>query len=92
MLSFFIFFFNLLLSGTYILAFSTGIIAPAILLFTVKLLADLFVFYSGSKIVPVKQLFWMIPFLELAYPFYIVITPLLAIKKPFEWKGRMYKK
>ncbi|MBN1118800.1 MAG: glycosyltransferase [Bacteroidales bacterium] len=53
-----------------------------------KISADMLVFISATKIFKLKWRIFLIPLVSIFYPFYLVTTAFIAIKKPFEWKGR----
>lgn len=59
--------------------------------FLLKISADIILFISGSRFLKLFKILYLIPFMELIYPFYILFTTLTGIKKPFTWKGRMVK-
>ncbi len=68
-----------------IFAFSFRLLIFAFLL---KTLIDFLSFLSGAKFFRIYHYLFLIPLIELFYPFYIVIASFWGIKKPFQWKGR----
>lgn len=54
----------------------------------IKIVTDTFLFLSGASFFNLYRLIIFIVPLEIFYPFYIMITALAGIKKPFTWKGR----
>jgi poly-beta-1,6-N-acetyl-D-glucosamine synthase len=81
----------LLLIGFFLLLIEVKV-SWIIFILSIKFLADLLVFLCGLKMLPIHKLLKYIVFVEFLYPFYIVFTGLLAIKKPFRWKGRNYSR
>lgn len=56
--------------------------------FFLKTLIDFLSFLSGAKFFRLYPYLFLIPLIELFYPFYIVIASFWGIKRPFHWKGR----
>jgi poly-beta-1,6-N-acetyl-D-glucosamine synthase len=56
--------------------------------FFLKTLIDFLSFLSGAKFFRIYPYLFLIPIIELFYPFYIVAASFSGIKKPFRWKGR----
>ncbi len=55
-----------------------------------KLSIDILLFITGIRFFKIGFSVFMVPFLEIIYPFYISITAIAGIiKKPFHWKGRL---
>lgn len=82
------------LSNLYILfvfAFSPylGFFA-ALAVYTCKTLTDFLVFLSAKDYFKFGQGLFLIPFIEILYPFYIVGIAILSKKRPFRWKGRIH--
>jgi poly-beta-1,6-N-acetyl-D-glucosamine synthase len=61
-----------------------------LLSFSIKVFADILLLQKGSDIFKYKyQLLW-VPLISIFYPYYISLTAILSIKKPFTWKGRKH--
>jgi cellulose synthase/poly-beta-1,6-N-acetylglucosamine synthase-like glycosyltransferase len=81
---------NLLLVAGLIHALINTYFIPIILGFSLKLMADAILFFSGKDLFDFHGFLKWLPVISLFYPFYIFITVIVAIKKPFTWKGRKY--
>jgi glycosyltransferase involved in cell wall biosynthesis len=79
-----------------LLSFVLGIVLPTvlnffILVFVIKLLADVIYLFPFLSFIKARQLIWMAPLLEILYPFYIFYIMLSTRVGIYSWKGRKYK-
>jgi hypothetical protein len=72
-----------LLAGIVSLSMNLAVIG-----FLIKFSADAVLFLSGNRFFKLGSNLLLVPLLELFYPIYILITAILILKKPFDWKGR----
>lgn len=78
LISFFLFLINI----NYGLIFIT--------LYLYKLIIDCILLIPGLRWVGEKKLLWHMPVLQMIYPLYITLLPVVAITGKFKWKGRQY--
>lgn len=86
-----VYFANLSLLLNMIVSAISGQYLPAIVLFALKMLADLFLFFMASDLFRQTRILAFLPLVSVIYPLYVALLLPLSIKRPFQWKGRSYR-
>ena len=79
---------NLILLAAFLGLFIQNSMSIVLLIIALKILPDLILFLSGKDFFSYHKILFFYPILAVLYPIYVLFTAVLAIKKPFQWKGR----
>lgn len=82
---------NLFLIAGFVAGIAKMSVLPLLAGLFVKISADMLLFFAGNKFFKFNFQLLLIPIIDVLYPFYILFTSILIIKKPFDWKGRSIK-